>query len=305
MCQPIQIYLFDVENFLILSFVHKTKVRNEWPLSQIFDILMFTANRLEWRINLKISLRILGYFMNLDVLSLQILDKRKLVVWYKEETFSLWSVPSSSSNSVHVYVRMFRNINLKDPIYFWKIKSSCCDICAEQHSMLFLAKSKVYSHPFGLFLMALKFIQRWAQFELSKGLIKKTNLFACRQKNNYFLFLMALEKRIKCVNFILGTDNHIVLHQFGRSLVSANPAVQLFFVSTDTLQKQFLWLAGANIGKVHNSSGHCSRKHESLNFRDVVENSFKMFFETHLKHDISFIQNQHLKIISLEPICFL
>lgn len=304
MCQPIQIYLFNVENFLILSFIHKTKVRDEWSLSQIFDILMFTANRLEWRINLKISLRILGYFVNLDVFSLQILDERKLVVWYEKKAFPLGPVPSSSSNSVHVNIRMLRNINLKDPIYFRKIKSSCSYICTKQHSMFFLTKSKVYSHPFGLFLMTLKFIQRWTQFELSKGLIKKTNLFASRKKNNYLLFLMALEKRIKCVDFILRTDNHIVLHQFGRSFVSANPTVQLFLMRTDTLQKQFLWLTGANIGKIDNSSGHGCRKHESLYFRNVVENSFKMLFETHLKHDISFIQNQHLKIISFESICF-
>jgi hypothetical protein len=82
--KSIEVYLSDVEQFFVTRFVQESEVRNQSSLGQVLDILMFTADRLKRRFNSEVSLGILRYFMDLNILCLQVIHKRNLIFTEKK-----------------------------------------------------------------------------------------------------------------------------------------------------------------------------------------------------------------------------
>lgn len=113
-----------------------------------------------------------------------------------------------------VSVGVFWGINLKNPVDIREIKTSCGDVSAEKNSVFLFTEGEVDSHSFLLFLVALKFIEGRSKFEFSECFIQEANLFAGGQEYDYFLFGVALEERVKSVDFFLRVNHHVVLDQF-------------------------------------------------------------------------------------------
>ena len=129
---------------------------------------MLAADRLQGRVDSQIPLRILGYFVDLAILRLQLLDQWQFLLAHQQKRFSFSPVPRCPANPVHVYVWLVRRIHLKDPVDLGKIQPSSRDVRAEKDPVLLLAESEVDGHPFGLLLMPLQLVKRRPELKLSE-----------------------------------------------------------------------------------------------------------------------------------------
>ena len=134
--------------------------------------------------------------MNLYILLFNIFNKFGFMFSNESQSFTFIFWSGCSSNSMYISLNILRNIKLNDPINFREIKTSRGNISTDENTILLFTKSEINSHSFFLFLMSLKLIERTTELKLSKGLIDKSNLLASRRKNQDFLFMMCLQKRI-------------------------------------------------------------------------------------------------------------
>lgn len=114
---------------------------------------------------------------------LELLSKLCLARKQHQESISFGFVTSRSSNTMNVSVSVLRAVNLDDPVDCWEVHSSRTDICAEQHSVLFLHKLEVDGGTLVLVLFAVQLEQVLTHFQRLEGLVGKADLLTTGEED--------------------------------------------------------------------------------------------------------------------------
>lgn len=232
------------------------------------------------------------------------------MIWDKSQWFTIVFESGSSTDSVDISLNIFGNVKLNDPIYHGKVKTSWGDIGADENTVFFLAEGEVDGHTFFLFLVALEFVQRRWESELSEGFINETDLFASRDKNNDLLFVVGFEKRVKDIKLVFGLYDHIVLHEFSRSLIDCVCISFLVFGrwaasiigSVNSVQKDAFGAFHAGLREFVDLVVESGWEEQSLAAGDAFQDWVERVPEPHFQHDVSLINYEHLQVAGFEPI---